>query len=317
MIITFLTIPFMGKEFLPELDEGNSLIEAKMKPSTLLSESIEKGEAIATILKRFPEVKTVVAKTGRPDIANDYMGIHETDIFVILNPIDTWTTASTKQALEDSMRKAIEPVTSTMYINFSQPIAMRVNELVLGTKADVAVKIFGDDYDQLKSYANQIESIANSIDGTASVLIEQVAGQPYLNIHLDQKKAARYGLQVSDIQDVIETAIGGKVATSVIEGRERYGVLVRYAQQARQDIEMLKNILVPLPQSGGSIPLGQITRFEMIEGPAQVSHENNQRRLVVECNLSNRDIGSYVEELRDKIESKITVQPGYWINYGG
>jgi len=317
LVFTFASVPFMGREFLPELDEGNSLIEAKMLPSVSLDKSIEKGEQISRILRKFPEVKTVVAKTGRPDIANDYMGVHETDIFVILNPIETWTTASTKSELEDAMRKAIEPVSSGMYINFSQPIAMRVNELVSGTKADVAVKIFGDDYDDLERYAHAIEEIALGVQGTASVLVEQVSGQPYLNIHIDRNETARYGLSVADVQTAIETAIGGKVATEILEGAKRYGVLVRFEKNARAQIESLKNILIPLPDRDSHLPLGQLVRFELTEGPAQVSHENSQRRLVIECNIDGRDIGSYVEELRTKIETTIFLKPGYLISYGG
>ncbi|ACF12885.1 heavy metal efflux pump, CzcA family [Chloroherpeton thalassium ATCC 35110] len=317
LALTFATVPFMGREFLPELDEGNSLIEAKMLPSVSLDKSIEKGEKISRILKKFPEVKTVVAKTGRPDIANDYMGVHETDIFVILNPIETWTTAETKSALEDTLRKAIEPVTSGMYINFSQPIAMRVNELVSGTKADVAVKIFGDDYDDLERYAHAIEEIALGVQGTASVLVEQVSGQPYLNLHIDRNETARYGLSIADVQTAIETAVGGKVATEILEGRQRYGVLVRFEKNAREQILSLKNILIPLPDRNSRLPLGQLARFEQTEGPAQVSHESSQRRLVVECNIDGRDIGSYVEELRTKIESTVKMKPGYLIDYGG
>ncbi|NTV46526.1 MAG: efflux RND transporter permease subunit, partial [Chlorobiales bacterium] len=317
LVLTFSMIPFMGSEFLPELDEGNILVEMKKIPSASLSESISAGEQVARTLKQFPEVKAVVPKTGRPDIANDYMGVNESDIFVTLYPMDQWKTVKTKDELIDTMHKAIMPYTSGAYINFSQPIAMRVNELVSGSKADVAVKIFGDDFNLLNQYAADIQRLANEIKGTESILIEQVSGQPYLNIIIDRQEIARYGINVSNVQDAIETAIGGKVATEILEGQRRYGVSVRLKKDARQDLDAIRRVLIPIPNTNSSLPLEQLAKIEVEGGPAQVSHEETQRRIVIDCNISGRDIGSYVEELQAKINQNLKLGTGYYITYGG
>lgn len=317
LVATLAIVPFMGGEFIPELDEGNILIELKRLPSITLSESVAQAEKVAAILKRFPEVKTVVCKTGRPDIANDYMGVQETDVFVILKNKREWREGVTKQKLIEAMREAIAPHTEAMYVNFTQPIAMRVNELVSGAKGDVAVKIFGDDYAKLKRYAEVVEKAALETKGTASVLVEQVSGQPYLNITLDREEMARYGIAVEDVQQVLETAIGGKVATEVLEGQRRIAVVVRLKPSARRDLDAIGNVMIPIPNTTGFLPLRQLATLTMEEGPAQVSHERAMRRLVVECNLEGRDLSSYVAELEERLRRDLKLETGYFVQYGG
>lgn len=317
LLLTLSAVPFMGGEFVPELDEGNILIELKRLPSITLDESIQQAEKVAAILRRFPEVKTVVCKTGRPDIANDYMGVQETDVFVILNNKRTWREGLSKQRLIEEMHTAILPHVSGMYVNFTQPIAMRVNELVSGSKGDVAVKIFGEDYAKLKRYAEAVEKIANEIEGTASVLVEQVSGQPYLNISIDREEIARYNIPVDKVQLAIETALGGKVATEVLEGQRRVAVVVRYKPSARRDLDEIGNVMIPIPNSSSFLPLRQLATLTLEEGPAQVSHEHTQRRLVVECNIVGRDLSSYVEDLQSRIDDVLKLETGYFIVYGG
>ncbi|MFQ3599113.1 MAG: CusA/CzcA family heavy metal efflux RND transporter [Chloroherpetonaceae bacterium] len=317
LVSTLSAVPFMGGEFVPELDEGNILIELKRLPSITLSESVEQAEKVATVLKRFPEVKTVVCKTGRPDIANDYMGIQETDVFVMLNDKSQWRSGLSKPKLIEAMRQAIAPHTQGMYVNFTQPIAMRVNELVSGSKGDVAVKIFGDDYAKLKQYAETVEKIAHEIEGTASVLVEQVSGQPYLNIAIDREEIARYNIPVEDLQMAIETALGGKVATVVFEGQRRIAVVARYKPSARRNLDDIGNVMVAIPNTTSFLPLRQLATLTLEEGPAQVSHEHTQRRLVVECNIEGRDLSSYVQELQSRMNQALKLETGYFIVYGG
>ncbi|MDW8019450.1 MAG: CusA/CzcA family heavy metal efflux RND transporter [Chloroherpetonaceae bacterium] len=317
LLTTLALAPFMGGEFVPELEEGNILIELKRLPSITLSESVAQAEKVAAVLKRFPEVKTVVCKTGRPDIANDYMGVQETDVFVILSDKSKWRAGVTKQRLIDEMRKAIAPYAEAMYVNFTQPIAMRVNELVSGSKGDVAVKIFGEDYAKLKQYAEVVEKVAKETEGTAAVLVEQVSGQPYLNIALDRAEMARYGIAVEDVQQVLETAIGGKVATEVLEGQRRIAVVVRLKPSARSDLDAIGNVMIPIPNANAFLPLRQLATLAMEEGPAQVSHERAMRRLVVECNIEGRDLSGYVSELRERLRRELRLETGYFIEYGG
>lgn len=317
LMLTLSALLFMGGEFVPELDEGNILIELKRLPSITLSESTKQAEKVAAVLKRFPEVKTVVCKTGRPDIANDYMGVQETDVFVILNNKRTWREGFSKQKLIEEMRSAIEPHTKGMYVNFTQPIAMRVNELISGSKGDVAVKIFGDDYAKLKRYAEEVEKIAREIEGTAAVLVEQVSGQPYLNIAIDREELARYNIPVEDVQMAIETALGGKMATEVFEGQRRVAVVVRYKPSARRDLDEVGNLMIPIPNTTSFLPLRQLATLTLEEGPAQVSHERTQRRLVVECNIEGRDLSSYVQDLQSRINATLKLETGYFIVYGG
>ncbi|MGQ9805158.1 MAG: efflux RND transporter permease subunit [Chlorobiales bacterium] len=317
LVLTLSALPFMGGEFVPELDEGNILLELKRLPSITLSESVAQAEKVAAVLKQFPEVKTIVCKTGRPDIASDYMGVQETDVFVILNNKRTWREGFSKQKLIEEMRSAIEPHTKGMYVNFTQPIAMRVNELVSGSKGDVAVKIFGDDYAKLKRYAEEVEKIARQIKGTAAVLVEQVSGQPYLNIAIDREELARYNIPVVDVQMAIETALGGKMATEVFEGQRRVAVVVRYKPSARRDLDDIGNSMIPIPNTTSFLPLRQLATLTLEEGPAQVSHEHTQRRLVVECNIEGRDLSGYVQDLQSRINATLKLETGYFIIYGG
>ncbi|MBN1448681.1 MAG: efflux RND transporter permease subunit [Bacteroidetes bacterium] len=308
-------IPFMGSEFLPALDEGSFLIEIKRLPSVALSESVAQGSKIQKEIMRIPEVRTVVFKTGRPDLANDYMGLHETDAFVMLKARDEWRDGISKDDIEAELDAIVSQFPDISY-GFTQPIAMRVDELVAGVKSDVAVKIFGEDFDVLRARSSDIERLVQNIPGTGSVMVEQVSGQTYLDIRIHRGKVARYGLNVADVQDVIETAIGGRVATEVYEGTRRVDVVVRYDQKSRDDIAAIRNLLVSLPD-GSRLPLSQLADIDAVEGPVQISREQGQRRIVVGINLSGRDVGSYVDELQARVEENLALPAGYYLQYGG
>ena len=312
---SFALIPLLGSEFIPELDEGSILIQPIRMPSISLTESIEMEKKVQQIIMQFPEVEFVVGRLGRPDIATDPMGVNLSDVYVTLKPKSEWTTAETKEELVEKMVAELKHIPGINY-NITQPIAMRVDELVSGVKSDVAIKLFGDDLKILKQKADEIADVVGKVSGASDVSTEQIAGQTYLNIYIDRGAIARFGLNVDDVQRVVEIAIGGKVATEVIEGQARFAVLVRYPESSRGDIQGIENTLVSIP-SGGTIPLAQLASIVAEEGPVQVSREYGQRRIVVECNVRGTDIGTFVADAKKQIEASVEIPAGYYITWGG
>lgn len=308
-------MPMLGTEFIPELDEEAILIQPIRMPSISLTESIEMEKKVQKILMQFPEVEFVVGRLGRPDIATDPMGVNLSDIYVTLKPKSEWKTAETKEELVEKMVEELQHVSGVNF-NITQPIAMRVDELVSGVKSDIAIKIFGDDLAVLKQKADEIAAVVRKVQGAADVTTEQISGQPYLNIYFDRDAIARYGLNISDVQQVVEIAIGGKAATEIFEGQARFDVVVRYPENKRSDIQSIENSLVHLP-SGGNIPLSEVAKIVAEEGPVQVSREFGQRRIVIECNVRGTDIGSFVADAKKSIESKVKLPAGYYITWGG
>ncbi len=315
LIGSFALAPLLGTEFIPELDEGSILIRPWRLPSISLTESVEMEKEALAIIKQFPEVELALTRLGRPDIANDPMGPNTGDMFVMLKPKSAWKTATTKEELIEKMAQALEQLPGQQF-QFTQPIADRVDELVAGVKSDVAIKLFGDDLKLLKGKAEQIAEAIQLVRGAADVFVEQTAGQTYLNIYVERDAIARYGLNVSDVQQVIEIAIGGKVASEIFEGNKRFAVVVRYPENKRNDIAPIERSLVHLP-GGGAIPLSQIARIVAEEGPVQVSREFGQRRIAVECNVRGRDIGSFVGEAQRKIAEEVQLPAGYYLTWGG
>ncbi len=314
-VVSISIVPLLGTEFIPELDEGTFLIQAIRLPSISLKECIEIEKKIQEIIMQFPEVESIVSRLGRPDIATDPMGVNWSEIFVSLKPQAEWKNAKTKDELAERMVEELNRIPGVNY-NITQPIAMRVDELISGVKADIAVKLFGDDLNTLKQKAERIAQVVTSVRGAADVTVEQISGQTYLNIYIDRDAIARYGLNIADVQQVIEIAIGGKVATEVFEGQKRVGVFVRYPETRRGDIQAIQNTFVNLPH-GGTIPLSQIARIADEEGPVQVSREYGQRRIVVECNVRGRDIGGFVAEAKKRIQEAVSLPLGYYITWGG
>ncbi len=311
----FALVPRIGSEFLPTLDEGCVGLQTFRIPSISLPQSLELQGRAERILKRFPEVIDVVSKTGRADIASDPMGVEISDVIVTLKPREEWTTAKTKDELVDKMREAMAELPGVAS-SFSQPIALRVDELVSGVKSAIGIKIFGDDLDVLKDKADAVARVLAKVPGAADVNIEKVSGLAYLQIEIDRDKLARYGINVADVQEVVETAIGGKEATKVYEGQKVFGLAVRFPESARSDVSPIRQILIASPQ-GALIPLGQLVHVYVTEGPAQISREQAQRRIVVECNVTDRDIGGFVKEAQAKIDAAVKLPPGYFITWGG
>jgi len=308
-------VPRIGTEFLPTLDEGCVGLQTFRIPSISLPQSLELQGRAERILRRFPEVIDVVSKTGRADIASDPMGVEISDVIVTLKPKEEWTTATTKEELVDHMREAMTELPGVAS-SFSQPIALRVDELVSGVKSAIGIKLFGDDLEVLRTKADAIARVLGTIRGAADINVEKVSGLAYLEIEIDRPRIARYGINVSDVQEVIETAIGGKEASRVYEGQKSFGLVVRFPASARNDVEPIRQILIPSP-SGARIPLGQLAQVRVTEGPAQISRELAQRRIVVECNVVGRDIGGFVEEARARIDASVKLPTGYFITWGG
>ena len=314
-LASLVLIPFLGSEFMPELDEGAIAINVRRLPSVSLKESVECSTLIEKTLMKYPEVETVISKTGRAEIATDPMGHEISDVFVMLKPKKTWRTARDKDGLIARMEADLTKIPGMRY-SFSQPIELRVSELIAGVRSDVAIKLFGEDYEILKAKADEIERVITPIRGAADVKGEQVAGLPVVQIKIDRGAIARYGINVSDIQDVITTAIGGKVATQVLEEQMRFDLVVRFSEDARNSIEEIKNILISAP-GGVRVPLSQLTDISVEEGYVQINRENVHRRIVVECNVRDRDIGSFVAEAQKKIREGVEIPAGYYLDWGG
>lgn len=315
-VLSLVLLPFIGKEFMPILQEGTLTIQLIRLPGISLPESIEMEKRFQKILLSFPEVETVVSKIGAAEIATDPMDIGISDTIIPLKPRSQWKTAKTQEELIDKMRERLEASMPGAAFNFTQPIALRVDELISGVKSQMAIKLFGDDIDKLKEKADEIAKVMSTIKGTTDLRVEQVSGQPYLHIEIDRNAIARYGINISDVQEIIEIAIAGKSPTEVFEGDKRFDAVIRFPEEKRNDIESIGNILVPMTEGRG-IPLKQIARLYFIEGPNQISREDGQRRIVIECNVKDRDIGGFVEDAQEKISKQVKLPAGYYMTWGG
>ncbi len=312
---SFALIPLIGTEFLPALDEGAISIQVTRLPSISLRQSIEIETRIENIVKGFPEVIDMISKTGRAEVTGDPDPVNVSDTIITLKPHEQWTTAHTKAELVDKMRDKLEKLPGVSF-SFTQPIALRVDELVSGVKSAIGIKIFGDDLDMLAKKGDAVARVLGTIRGAADVSVEKVGGLAYLQIEIDREKIARYGINVTDVQNVIETAIGGKEATKVYEGLKVFGLAVRFPENARNDVGPIRQVLIPSP-TGALIPLGQLAKIHVVEGPAQISRESGQRRIVILSNVTGRDIGSFVREAQQKIDAAIKLPPGYLMTWGG
>ena len=324
----------MGTEFIPKLDEGDMAIHALRVTGTSLSQAISMQDAVEEKIKELPEVDYVFSKIGTADIASDPMAPSVADVFAIVKPRNQWPDPRlSKSDFVHKLEEKLALVPGNKY-EITQPIQMRFNELIAGTRSDVAVKIFGDDIDSLVSSADEVEHVLTSIPGAADVRMEQVTGLPVLTLKLKLDRMARLGINVSDVQDTIGIAIGGKSAGKVFEGDRRFDLIVRLPDNIRKDVELLKKIPIPLPQKNSHtnlstdvitspvdhftyVPLGEVVNFEVLKGPNQISRENSKRRVVVTANVRGRDLGSFVKEAQKLVEENVSLPSGYWISWGG
>jgi len=306
----------LGSEFIPQLNEGDIALHAMRIPGTGLEQAVEMQEILEQRIKAFPEVDKVFARIGTAEVATDPMPPNVADNFVTLKPHSEWPDPSkTKAELVEEMERALEELPGNNY-EFTQPIQMRFNELISGVRADLGIKIFGDDLDQLVLTANDVLKVVNSIEGAADVRVEQVTGLPTLSVIPNRTALGRYGLNVAELQDWVSAAIGGESAGVIYEGDRRFELVVRLPETTRRDIDRLKFLPVPLP-NGDYVPLEEVATLDISPAPAQISRENGKRRIVVTANVRGRDLGSFVKEVQASIREKADIPPGYWLDYGG
>ncbi len=313
---SLLLVPRLGTEFLPPLDEGSIAINVVRLPNASLEGSVATSTMLEKRILAVPEIASVVSKSGRAEISEDPMGPEQTDVFVMLKPKKGWRAGRTKAQVVENLAQAIAAIPG-LRASFSQPIALRVNELVSGVKSDLAVKVFGPDLSVLKTFADKAAAAVGGVAGARDVKVEQVSGMAEVQIALDRGVMARYGLAVADVNELLEAAYAGKVVTRVVEGERRFDVSVRFPEEARRNVAALERLLVPAA-GGALVPLGQVAEVKVVEGPMQISREQGMRRVVVESNVRGRDLGGFVEEVRGALAPLTSVLPaGYFVEYGG
>ncbi|MBL6454978.1 CusA/CzcA family heavy metal efflux RND transporter [Belnapia sp. T6] len=311
----------LGQEFIPTLDERNLAVQALRIPSTSLSQSQSMQLALERTVSRFPEVAYVFSKTGTAEVATDPMPPNASDSFIMLKPREAWPDPSqTKDELVARLSEALGKLPGNAY-EFTQPIQMRFNELIAGVRGDLAIKVFGDEFEPMLATANRIAGILRQTEGATDVRVEQAGGLPFLDIRIDRAAAARRGLAVADVQEVIAIAVGGRPAGLLFEGDRRFEIVVRLPDSVRSDLEALGNLPVPLRITGSgpvpTVPLRDLASFVTTEGPNQVSRENGKRRVVVQANARGRDIGSLVAEVQARVASEVALPTGYFLEWGG
>ena len=308
-------VPFVGREFIPLLEEGALTPQIVRLPSVSLPESIEMEKQTHKAMLEFPEVRMAVSKIGRPDIAFGPEEPNESDPIVTLSPRSSWKTAQTQTSLTDAIRQKLAEIPGISVL-MSQPIQERLDELISGIRTECAIKLFGEDLDVLHDKAEEIAALLQQIKGVKDVKVEQIAGQPYLTVDIDRQKIARYGINVADVQEIVTTAIGGKVATHVYEGERRFQLTLRFPELQRNSIGTIGEIRVK-SASGALIPMSELATIEMREGPARISREQVHRRIYIGFNVVGRDIGSVVDEGRKKLAVQVRLPEGYQVTWGG
>ncbi len=315
LVASLALVPSIGREFIPILEEGALTPQVVRLPSVSLAESIEIEKQAHRAMLEFPEVKLALSKIGRPDIAFGPEEPNESDPVVALHDRSTWTTARTQAGLTDAIRQKLALVPGISVL-MSQPIQERVDELISGIRTVCAIKLFGDNLDRLVAMAEQIAELMKGVEGVKDVKVEPVAGQPYLTVDIDRQKIARYGINVSDVQELVTTAIGGRAVTHVYEGERRFQLALRFPEQYRNSVAAIGEIRVR-SASGAPIPMSALATIEMREGPARISREQVKRRIYVGFNVVGRDIGSVVDEGRELLARKLFLPEGYWLTWGG
>lgn len=325
IVLSGFTASRMGSEFIPSLSEGDFALQALRVPGTSLTQSVDMQQRLEkAIVEKMPEVERVFARTGTAEIAADPMPPNISDSYVMLKPQSEWPDpGKSREALIAELQQAAATVPGSNY-ELSQPIQLRFNELVSGVRSDVAVKVFGDDMAVLNQTAAKIAATLQKVPGSSEVKVEQTTGLPVLTINIDRDKAARYGLNVGDVQDAIAIAVGGRQAGTLYEGDRRFDMVVRLSETLRTDVAGLSSLLIPVPATASSvnqqisfISLSQVASLDLVLGPNQISRENGKRLVIVSANVRGRDLGSFVQEAGETIERDVQIPAGYWTNWGG
>jgi len=308
-------LPFMGKEYIPYLEEGTLHLRATFDPNISLNETITMATGIEQTIKEIPEVTGVLTRIGRGEVGSHAHFINDAEILITLNPIQKWKNYRNKEELIHEIEHRLEKFPG-INLNMTQPIAHNLDELLTGVRAQVAIKLYGEDFDILKEKAIQIKEIIGNVAGAADVQVEQFTGQNHIQIALDRDKIARYGMNINHIQETIETAVGGITLGQIYEEQKRFDIFLRFAPEFRRDIEQIENLLIGLPE-GGQIPLAQVAAVTEVIGPRVISREGNRRFITIQCNIRGRDIGSFVAEAQQVIDDNVILPAEYMVKWGG
>ncbi|NEW78871.1 MAG: CusA/CzcA family heavy metal efflux RND transporter [Gelidibacter sp.] len=315
LVITALLYNSMGGEFVPTLDEGDFVIQPVLKTGTSLTKTIEATTQMEKILIKFPEVEQVVSRIGAAEIPTDPMSMEESDVIIKLKPKSEWVSAKTKDELADKFKEALSEIAGVDY-EFTQPIEMRFNELITGVRADLAIKIFGEDLDLLYKKALEVEKAIKNVEGAADISVEKTAGLPQMSVKYDRRKIAKYGLNIEDLNKVITMGFAGMPSGTVFEGEKQFDLVIRYDDAHRKDIDNIEMASVMMP-NGNRLPLSEFAEISYTKGPAKISRDNTKRRIVVGVNVRNRDLESVVKDVQEIIERDVNLPIGYSISYGG
>jgi Cu(I)/Ag(I) efflux system membrane protein CusA/SilA len=344
IIAGFSLLPLIGTTFMPELDEGTFLVMPTMLPSVSLTQAVESAKTMDKLIMEIPEIDMSVGKVGRAESALDPAPVNMIETVVTLKPKDQWRPGITKEAIKEEMMNKLASVPG-LNLAITQPIAGRLSMLTTGVRTELGIKLYGEDLKVLQQKASEIEKALGDVPGASDLYAERIYGAPYLEIQMDREKVARYGLNISDVEDAIELAIGGKTATTTVEGRKRFDVLVRYNRENRENIDAMQNILIPVagggakaagsgmgggmgssgaaktaataPAGGAYVPLGNVANFQVVDGPSMISSENGIYRIIVQMNTEGRDVVSFVDEASKVIKEKVDLPPGYSMKWTG
>jgi len=315
LVASLFLVTRLGTEFIPIMDEGSFDMDIAMLPGVSLAKAMEVNQLAAAKLMQFPELETIVGRTGQTGVALDTRGSDKTGYVGVFKPKSEWKRDITKEELTNEMRESLESVAGINF-GFSQPIQCRIDELVAGTRAQLIVKLFGEDIDLLSAKSAEIARVLSTIKGGTDLAAEKVTGQPYLTVDINRAKIARYGLNISDVQKVIEIAVAGKAASQLYEENRSFDISVRLPEEKRNSLEAISNLLITT-KTGVNVPLEQLAEVKMIEGPAQISRQDGVRRIGIEMNITGRDIGSFVADAKKAIKEKVKLPPGYYLTWGG
>lgn len=314
LVASLASVPFLGTEFMPELDEGSLLIETRRLPSTSLPQGMNIAREVERTLMKFPEVRSIVTKMGRPELATETMGLYAGDVYVLFKPRDQWTVKS-PEALIVKMDSALSGIPGIDY-NFTAPMAMRLDEAISGVRTELGIKVFGDSLAILQQKAAQIRGVVADIPGAADVSVDVSAGAMQVELGLNRAELARYGLNVADVRAAVEAAVGGATATEVIDGRKRFPVVVRLAESHRGTPDAIGRLLLNAP-GGATVLLSQVADVRVVEGPELITHENAERMVIVQSNVRGRDLGGFAAEVQREVARRVELPEGYFVTYGG
>ncbi|MBL6448736.1 CusA/CzcA family heavy metal efflux RND transporter [Fulvivirga sp. 29W222] len=315
LIVVGFLFTKMGGEFVPTLDEGDFVIQPVLKTGTSLSKTIETTTRMEKILKEFPEVDQVVSRIGAAEVPTDPMSMEESDVIIKLHPKSEWVSADSKDELADKFKEALEEIPGIDY-EFTQPIEMRFNELITGVRADLAIKIFGENLNILYKKAMEVQKAIQNVEGAADITVEKIAGLPQMSVQYDRQKIAKYGLNIADLNQIITTGFAGSTTGTIFEGEKQFDLVLRFDEEHRKDIENIKKASIQMPD-GNQLPLSEFASISYAKGPAKISRDNTKRRIVVGVNVRNRDLESVVQDVQSIISNEVKMPVGYTVEYGG